>query len=378
MLLAHETAGLDVEYANAHHDAGAIGIHLAHVHEFAVVRGPVDDPAAGRRYSRDTGTGPGFWFRLMTRWRTGDPDAALARIRQMTGWDAEARGGVRFDPGVRVRLRNGVENDRSGGCMGACAGEQEADECRDVRAGGFQRPSSEMVGPNVVFVAMSSVGAHVQVGLIETMRAREGRLPWLGRHLERLRASVAALGAAAPPDGLSDLIRFAAGGGSRDRVVRVQVTDGHAEIATRDVSAEQAISVIVSREVHRPYPYKTTERDQFGRALAGARRRGARDALLVTAEGFAAEGTTWNLLWWDKGTLCTPAASLGILPGVGRQRIMELAAVEERQARVAELVGRSLFVVNAVRGVVQVETFEGTPVPRDPRTAELAAAFWPD
>ena len=229
---------------------------------------------------------------------------------------------------------------------------------------------------------MSSVGASVQVGLIETMRARGGRLPWLGRHLDRLRESVAALGAAAPPDALSDLIRFAAG--SRDRVVRVQVTDGHAEIATRDMNAEQTISVIVSREVHRPYPYKTTEREQFGRALAGARRVGAHDALLVTAEGFAAEGTTWNLFWWDKGggSLCTPAASLGILPGLGRQRIMELAPVEERQARVAELSGRgrgrSLFVVNAVRGVVQVETFEGAPVPRDPRTAELAAAFWPD
>jgi len=225
---------------------------------------------------------------------------------------------------------------------------------------------------------MSSVGASVQVGLIETMRAREGRLPWLGRHLARLQASVAALGAAAPPDALSDLIRFSAG--SRDRVVRVQVTDGHAEIATRDMNAEQTISVIVSREVHRPYPYKTTEREQFGCALAGARRVGAHDALLVTAEGFAAEGTTWNLFWWDKGggSLCTPAASLGILPGLGRQRIMELAPVEERQARVAELSGRSLFVVNAVRGVAQVETFEGAPVPRDPRTAELAAAFWPD
>jgi para-aminobenzoate synthetase / 4-amino-4-deoxychorismate lyase len=225
---------------------------------------------------------------------------------------------------------------------------------------------------------MSSVGAHVKVGLIETVRAREGRLPWLGRHLERLRAAVAAHGAAAPPDALSDLIRFAAG--SRDRVVRVQVTDGHAEIATRDVNAEHAISVVVSREVHRPYPYKTTAREQFGRALAGARRLGARDALLVTAEGFVAEGTTWNVFWWDKGggLLCTPASSLGILPGLGRQRIMELAPVEERQARVGDLARRSLFVVNAVRGVVQVDTFEGSPVPRDPRTVELAAAFWPD
>src|SRR5262249_50346620 len=83
-------------------------------------------------------------------------------------------------------------------------------------------PSSKEVGPNVVFVAMASVVAPVQIGLIEPLRAREGRLPWLDRHLARLHASIAALGAAAPPDGLIDLIRFAAGSG--DRVVRVQVT----------------------------------------------------------------------------------------------------------------------------------------------------------
>ena len=231
----------------------------------------------------------------------------------------------------------------------------------------------EKVGPNVVFAVMPS---KTNVGLIETIRASQGRLPWLGRHLERLKSSIAALGAPDPPDDLADLIRFAVGTG--DRVVRVQVTDGHAEIMTRDVNAEQAISVVVSDEVHRPYPYKVTCREQFGRALAGAKRTGAHDAVLVTEQGFVAEGTAWNLFWWDNGSLCTPAASLGILPGVGRDRILELSSVREAKVRPEALAGRSLFLVNAVRGVVEIGSYNGTPVPRDPRTRDLAASFWPD
>jgi len=220
------------------------------------------------------------------------------------------------------------------------------------------------------------MASKTDMGLIETIRAREGRLPWLGRHLARLRASIAALGAAQPPDDLIDLIRFAAGPG--DRVVRVQVTDGHAELATRDVNIEQSISVVVSPERHQPYTHKTTQREVFGRAFAGARRVGAQDALLVSDDGFVAEGTAWNLFWWENGSLCTPAAALGILPGVGRRRIMELAAVEERQVAVEALKRRSLFAVNAVRGIVEIGSLDATPVPRDPRTAELAAGFWPD
>ena len=222
---------------------------------------------------------------------------------------------------------------------------------------------------------MPRVEAPVQIGLIETMRAREGRVPWLGRHLARLRVSLAALGAPEPTDDLADLVRCAVG--QSDRVVRLQLTDGHVEIATRDVNAEQSISIVVAGEVHHPYPHKTTRREQFGRALANARRIGTSDAVLVTADGFVAEGTAWNLFWWENGSLCTPAADLGILPGLGRKRVMEMTDVKEERVPVAALAGRSLFIANAVRGIVEISVFDGASVPRDTRTAELASAFWP-
>lgn len=293
----------------------------------------------------------------------------------MTGRNAKCHGSagggapIGFcSPHLRIR----VQNDRSRG-VGASTSDQETSKYGSERAahGG----SSEKVGPNVVFHVMPRVGAPVQIGLIETMRVREGRIPWLERHLARLRASLAALGGPRPHEDLGDLVRFAVGHG--DRVVRLQLTDGHAEITTRDVNPEQAISVVVSDEVHEPYPHKTTQREQFGRALANARRIGANDAVLLTAEGVVAEGTAWNLFWWDGGMLCTPAVDIGILPGLGRRRIMELTDVREERVPAKALAGRSLFIVNAVRGVVEVGMFEGAPVPRDSRTAELVSGFWP-
>ena len=218
--------------------------------------------------------------------------------------------------------------------------------------------------------------AAVDAGLIETMRARDGRLPWLGRHLTRLRASVAALGLPMPEADIADLVRIAAGSG--ERVVRVEVSGGHVELSTRALPDLGPVSLTVSDEVYRPYPHKTTHREQFGRSLAGARRIGADDALLVTADGYVAEGTAWSVFWWDNGVLSTPAAELGILPGIGRSRIMELVGVQEARVPVSALAGRSMFLVNAVRGVVEIRRLQGEPVPSDPRTAELSASFWPD
>jgi len=214
-------------------------------------------------------------------------------------------------------------------------------------------------------------------GLIETMRARGGRIPWLERHLTRLRESLAGLDLAAPPDDLAPLLRAAAGW--RDQVVRLEVRAGRAEITTRPVAANGSMGVVVAAEPHAPYPHKTTAREQFGRAFAAARRTGADDALLVTREGHVAEGTAWSLFWWDGGNrLCTPAADLGILPGIGRARVMELADAQEVRVPVSALAGCSLFLVNAVRGIVEIGTLQGKAVPKDARTAELSRGFWPD
>ncbi len=87
----------------------------------------------------------------------------------------------------------------------------------------------------------------------------------------------------------------------------------------------------------------------------------------------------WNVFWWEGEWLRTPALDLGILPGIGRARVLELTQQVEGGRYLREaLEERSLFLTNAVRGVIAVASLDGRPVPPDPRTADLARRFWPD
>src|SRR3989475_198736 len=214
-------------------------------------------------------------------------------------------------------------------------------------------------------------------GLIETIRVRDGRIPLLQRHLARLARSLAELRLPKPSQDVALLVRPFAGTG--DAVLRVEVRDGRASVTVRELPPLDPPAVITASEPHHPYPHKTTERDCFVDAAEQAEVGEADDALLLTPEGWVAEGTVWNLYWWEGGHLCTPAADVGILPGIGRGRGLELATAGgegglPRQA----LAGKSLFLTNAVRGVVALGSLDGEPVPADPRTAELARRFWPE
>src|SRR5258705_1481118 len=72
---------------------------------------------------------------------------------------------------------------------------------RDMDARLAKGHSSEKVGTNVVFDVMPRVGAPVQIGLIETMRVREGRVPWLARRFVRPQAALGGGGGAGTPAG---------------------------------------------------------------------------------------------------------------------------------------------------------------------------------
>ena len=214
-------------------------------------------------------------------------------------------------------------------------------------------------------------------GLIETMRVRDGRIPFLERHLARLGRSLGELGLPKPSQDVAALVRPFAGTG--DAVLRVEVRDGRASVTVRELPPLGPPAVIIASEPHQPYPHKTTERDCFTDAGREAEVAEADDALLLTQEGWVAEGTVWTVLWWDGDALRTPALDLGILPGVGRARVLELATrAEQGRHRSQALVGKSLFLTNAVRGIVPIASLDGAPVPADPRTAELARRFWPE
>jgi branched-subunit amino acid aminotransferase/4-amino-4-deoxychorismate lyase len=207
--------------------------------------------------------------------------------------------------------------------------------------------------------------------LIETMRVRNGLVPLWYLHIRRLATSCKALGIPLPGE-------LPPPEGGSDRTVRWEVGMRGVQESERLVGPAEPVRLIISRIAHHPYPHKTTDRAQFERALDKARGAEADDALLLTPGGFVAETAIYSVFWWEAGKLCAPALELGVLPGVGRARIAELAGnIEERRATWAEVSGLPLFLANAVRGIAKVSAVQDDPVPPSRQTDELAARFWP-
>jgi branched-subunit amino acid aminotransferase/4-amino-4-deoxychorismate lyase len=164
-----------------------------------------------------------------------------------------------------------------------------------------------------------------------------------------------------------------------DAVLRVEVRDGRGNVTVRERARLDPPVVITASEPHRAYPHKTTERDSFMDALREAEVAEADDALLLTSDGLVAEGTAWNIFWWDGDRLHTPTLEIGVLPGIARARVLELVPrVQEGRYPRAALAGKTVFFTNAVRGVVAVAALDGAAVPPHPRTDEVMQRFWPE
>lgn len=95
-------------------------------------------------------------------------------------------------------------------------------------------------------------------------------------------------------------------------------------------------------------------------ALDDVKARGASEVLIVDAAGDVVEGATSNLFVVQGGALVTPPASAGILEGITRRAVLELAArlglrCEERRLRAEDLArADEVFITSSIRELVPV------------------------
>lgn len=159
--------------------------------------------------------------------------------------------------------------------------------------------------------------------------------------------------------------------------MRIVAGESGVSVEERPVAPPEPLRVAFAGIPHPGYPHKTDARDAFDRALEEAGIDGAAEALLSTREGWVAEGAYTALFWWEGAELMAPPLALDILPSVARHRIAAIAGkICEKRIDPVRLTGRSVFLANAARGVVEVVSLQGEIVHRDARTAELASRFW--
>ncbi|MEH7075251.1 aminodeoxychorismate lyase [Neobacillus drentensis] len=93
------------------------------------------------------------------------------------------------------------------------------------------------------------------------------------------------------------------------------------------------------------------------------------EGIFLTADGHVAEGIVSNLFWVKGNVLYTPAIHTGILNGITRQFVIELAkknnlSVEEGLYPIKEVLeATEMFVTNSIQEIVPLSTFEGQQFP---------------
>lgn len=95
---------------------------------------------------------------------------------------------------------------------------------------------------------------------------------------------------------------------------------------------------------------------------------GAKEALIVNARGEVTEGATSNLFWFEGGRLLTPPLSAGILDGITRRNIIDVARLSnfelvEQVPTLDRLVAsQGVFVSSSIREMLPVVTVDGRQV----------------
>ncbi|HEX8132279.1 MAG TPA: aminotransferase class IV [Actinomycetes bacterium] len=227
--------------------------------------------------------------------------------------------------------------------------------------------------------------------VFETVRVHRGRPFRLGAHLDRLAASAAALDLALP-EGLEELAgRAVAAAGERDAMLRLVCTRGPEQAAApaafaicselpADYEQERRrglrlvlLTMACDPLVRAASPWllpgvKSTSYAVNMAAQRAARARGADDAVFVGLGGELLEAPTASLWWRSGDTLSTPSLQLGILAGITRAALLELAPglgfrVLEGVFTAEDLLGADeAFLSSSTREVMPVVEVDGTSV----------------
>jgi branched-chain amino acid aminotransferase len=111
-------------------------------------------------------------------------------------------------------------------------------------------------------------------------------------------------------------------------------------------------------------------------ALRKAKQSGAHEALVVNRDGLVVEGTTSNVFAVVNGALITPALNEGVLAGITRQCVLDIAAEQDItvsfRAMTRDEIVRSdeVFLTSSIREIMPVVSIDGHSI-KDGRPGSL-------
>jgi branched-chain amino acid aminotransferase len=228
-------------------------------------------------------------------------------------------------------------------------------------------------------------------GLFETMRVTNGRIFRLEAHLGRLRGSARRIALTCPEPLEAAIAATLQANQIAEGSVRLTVSRGVAPPGLRIEPGEPPTIVISIR----PYvPDETRVRNGVRAIIASgclnergstaglkhlgyldailAQRQadaaGAEDAIRLDTRGNLAEAAAANIFIVMDGGLLTPSLASGILPGITRAIVLEIATGAGISAREQSLLPEVLqnaqeaFITSSLRGIVPLVAVDGGPI----------------
>lgn len=230
-------------------------------------------------------------------------------------------------------------------------------------------------------------------GVYETMRAYEGVVFMLEQHMERLFRSAQLIRLNIPSEGfiISAVQETLRANGLAEAYIRITFSRGKGAIGLDPALCPRPTCVVIA-EAFRRYS-EAWYREGVKMVLAATRRnaagavnprikslnflnnilakieakdRGALEAVMLNGSGHVAEGTISNVFFVKRGRLCTPSLDAGILDGITRQLVIDLATrngvkVDEGLFLTDELLAaEEVFFTNTTSEIMPVSAIDST------------------
>ena len=237
-------------------------------------------------------------------------------------------------------------------------------------------------------------------GLFETMRAYDGHIFRLDSHITRLRCSAESIGLThsilTTEEGKQSLkaacLATLEANELKDARIRLTVSAGEGD-TTPDPGTCSSPTILITARSLVPLPpekYETGFRAtvSFLRrntqsplsrlkstcymenvlARTTARTAGYDEAIFLNEQGYLAEGSMTNIFLVSHGQLITPCFESGVLPGITRDAVLDIARTSnikatERWVELNELVeAEEAFLTNSILELMPLVTLEGRPI----------------
>jgi branched-chain amino acid aminotransferase len=237
-------------------------------------------------------------------------------------------------------------------------------------------------------------------GLFETMRAYKGHIFRLDYHLARLRRSAQSLGLTHSSlnivKGKQSLetacMETLEANKLKNARLRLTVSAGEGDMTPDPRTCSNPTVLVTAQNIIPLSPEKY--KSGFKAALSSLRRNsqsplsrlkstcymenilarmaakaaGCDEAILLNEQGYLAEGSTTNIFLMNNRELITPSLESGVLPGITREAVLEIASASniktvERQVELKELIeAEEAFVTNSILELMPLVSVEGRTI----------------